>query len=322
MIALLTTYLIVAYIFIPGVVFRLSASFFVKLRLFQLTKAQEATFGCFVSLAPFLFALFFVWHVPFARNHPFQIPTASLRDYRNDHHLAFTLIVAEDPSRFLEATHGQASRYALSLSNIEHRQLRFLVWYYCFIALEGGIFGYLSRKYGDWSNFGIYEWFARKVLLPNVSEWQLLLTDFTFPKSPKRDVFADVLCDDHLYRGKVADYFLDVSGSLSGVFMKNVERFRKKEYEKACASSDEVSADKEQFWREIPGANFYVPADKITNLNVHFPYRNIADLQEFLREALKKGGLDEKISVEFDKPKDTTKTDEQVQASSSLSDSD
>jgi hypothetical protein len=319
MIALLTTYLIVAYIFIPGILYRLSAAFFVKLRLFQLTRAQEATFGGFVSLAPFLLALLLVWHVPFARSHPFQIDTGSLQDYRNDHHRAFTLIVAEDPSRFLEPSHGQNSPYALSLSNIEHRQLRFLVWYYCFIALEGALFGYLSRKYGDWSTIGIYEWFARKALLPNISEWQLLLTDFTFPKKPKRDVFADVLCGDRLYRGRVADYFLDRSGALSGVFMKNVERFRKREYETACASPDTASSDKEQFWREIPGANFYIPADKITNLNVHFPYRDITDLETFLLEALKRDGVEAKISVGFDKPTDPDITVQPVQATRSPS---
>lgn len=64
MIALLTTYFVVAYVLIPGVLFRLPASLFVQLRLFQLSKTQEVTFGCFVSLLPFIAALTLVWHVP------------------------------------------------------------------------------------------------------------------------------------------------------------------------------------------------------------------------------------------------------------------
>lgn len=315
MLALLTTYLIVAYILIPGVLFRLPASLFIRLRLFQLTKTQEATFGCFVSLLPFLLALFFVWHVPIARNRPFSLPNRDLQEYKDDYRRALTLVVAEDPSKLLQSTPGQPSKYALSMNNLEHRQFRFLTWYYVFITCEGVLFGYMARKYGDWSDIRIYEWVARKFLLSNVSEWQLLLTDFTFPKKPKRDVFADVLCDDHLYRGRVGDYFLDTSGGLSGIFMKNVERFRSKEFEEARRGPDRVQADKEQFWSEIPGANFYIPADKITNLNVRFPYERASDLQEFLGDVLKRAGIEGNVSVEIEEPGDSSEAIERTSSS-------
>ncbi len=225
--------------------------------------------------------------------------------YWTDYHRALTLIVAEDPSQLLRSTNGQQSSHAQSLYNIAHRQLRFLAWYYGLIFIEGIWFGYLTRKYGDWSDHRIYQWVARKILLPNVSEWQLLLTDFSFPKRPKRDVFADVLCDDHLYRGKVGDYFLDTSGQLSGIFLKNVERFRRKDYEQACQRQGNVFVQKGIFWTEIPGANFYTPANQITNLNVRFPYRNTLDLQYYLLKALKDNGVDVNVSIEVEQPAGT-----------------
>lgn len=212
--------------------------------------------------------------------HAFSFPEADLSAYRNDYRNALTVIVAEDPSRFLEQTkNGTSNPYTKSLNHLEHHQLRFLLWYYIFISLEGAGFGFLTRKYGDWSRYTVYEWFARKILLPRISEWQLLLTDFNFPKKPKRNVFVDVLTTVHLYRGRVDDYFLNGSGELSGIFMKEVARFRRSDYESALAKTDVKHPNKEDFWSEIPGSNFYIPADKITNLNVRFPYANNTDLK-------------------------------------------
>lgn len=288
MIALLTTYLIVAYILIPGVLFRVPATFFIQLRLFQLTKTEEATVGCLVALFPFLLALFFVWNVPLARNHPFEYPKTNSLPYKDVYRHAFTLVTAENPAALLEKTNGEPTVYESVLVNIAHRQMRFVTWYYIFILIEGGLFGYWSSKYGDWSDKTIPEWLIRKVMLPRVCEWQLLFTDFLFPKKESRAVFADALCvDDHLYRGRIEDYFLDKAGDLSGILMKEVERFRRKDYEEARAAVTAGSVvKKEEFWREIPGANFYIPAAQIANLNLRFPYESNDDLLAYLRKTL------------------------------------
>jgi hypothetical protein len=66
MIALLTTYLVLAYVLIPGVLFQFGAGFFVRLRLFELTNTQEATLGCLVALLPLLLANWSVWKCPCA----------------------------------------------------------------------------------------------------------------------------------------------------------------------------------------------------------------------------------------------------------------
>src|SRR5580658_9433887 len=101
MIALLTTYLVLAYVLIPGVLFRTWAGFFVKLRLFQLSKTQEATLGCLVAFLPLLLANWTVWKCPFAQQHPFPYTYGTLEDYKSDYRLAFGLVVAEDPAKLL-----------------------------------------------------------------------------------------------------------------------------------------------------------------------------------------------------------------------------
>lgn len=300
MIALLTTYLILAYVLVPGVLFRTPASWFIKLRLFELTRTEEAVFACFVSSIPFIFAAVAVWYFPFARSHPFELPEPNRSEYRTDYRRTLTLIVAEDPARFLEANPpaGQRNVYIQSLNNIGRRQLRFLSWYYSLTVAEGILFGFLTKNYGEWSELPTYEWFARTFFLPRVSEWQLLLTDFAFPKKPKRDVLADVLCGDHLYRGRIGDYFLNKSGELSGLLLKDVARFRRNDYEDARDRQAGENIDREPFWRKIPGANFYIPASQMTNLNLRFPYESSSDLTDHLLDFLKQLGVRGNITIE------------------------
>lgn len=314
MLALLTTYFIVAYILIPGILFRFPASLFVRLRLFQLTRTQEATFGVAVSLLPFVLALVLVWHAPVARSYPFRQPEGTFAAYKEDYRRVMTLALSADAAKMLEAEDGHPSVYAVALNSNEHRQLRFLSWYYLLTMVEGGLFGFMARRYGDWSAWGPYNWFARKIMLPRISEWQLLLTDFTFPKRPKRVVYADVLSGKHLYRGRVEDYFLNLSGELSGILLNKVERFRREQYEEARSriaagvppgtvgveSVGGAEVDPDNFWAKIPGANFYIPAKSIANLNVRFPYDD-ASLQEFLDRYIADNlnlGMAAQVSVE------------------------
>ncbi|UWZ85270.1 hypothetical protein [Occallatibacter riparius] len=308
MIALLTTYFILAYILIPGVLFRVFAGFFVTLRLFQLTKTQEFTLGVLVALLPLVLANVFVWTVPFAEAYPFAYTFGTTNEYKRDYRLAVGMAVAEDPAHLLEPGKEPKSEYEQAVSRIWRRQLRFLSWYFLFSASEGALFGFLTRKYGDWSGkSALYDVLARKVLLPRVSEWQLLLTDFSFPKKPKRDVLADVLCGDILYRGKVGDYFLDVNGKLSGLLMKEVDRFRREDFKAACieAKGTNEKVDVEKFWRAIPGSNFYIPAENIVNLNVRFPTIDPSkdeEFESFLKELLKSSDAPVGTTFSFDSP--------------------
>ncbi|MGA8087444.1 MAG: hypothetical protein WCA10_09070 [Terracidiphilus sp.] len=293
MIALLTTYFILAYVLVPGVLFRVFAGLWVHLRLFQLTRTQEITLGVLVSILPLCTANWFVWKIPIAEGHPFSYSFGGIDEYKRDYRLGLSLVVSSDPEKLLHPTEEPKSVYEQAISRIWRRQLRFLSWYFIFSLIEGSLFGFLASKYGDWTGKSVvYDWLARKVLLPNISEFQVLLTDFTWPKDPKRDVIADVLCQDTLYRGKVSDYFLDANGRLSGLFMTDAERFRREDFKLACleAKVSGVKVDKEKFWREIPGSNFYIPADKLSNLNVHFPTedpRKDKQFDAFLDDLLK-----------------------------------
>jgi len=298
MIALLTTYLVLAYVLIPGVLFRTWAGFFVKLRLFQLTKTQEATIGCLVAFLPILLANWTVWKCPYAQQHPFSYAYGTIDNYKRDYKLCFGLVIAEDPAKLLDPEREPKTVYELAVSAIWRRQLRFLSWYYAFTVLEAILFGILANQYGNWwGRNPIYDWLARKIFLPKISEWQLLLTDFAFPKKPKREVQADVLCDGILYRGIVGDYFLDTAGSLSGILLKNAERFRRKDYERAVKKANGGSINHDEYWRAIPGSNFYIPADKISNFNVRFP-QLAKDFQAFINQLLR----------EMDVPHGTTAT--------------
>ena len=312
MIALLTTYFILAYILIPGVLFRVFAGFLVKLRLFQLTRTQEVTIGVLVSLAPLIFANFFVWTVPFAENHPLPYTFGTTDEYKRDYRLVLSLAVSTDPEKLLEPVNGVKSVYEQANDRIWRRQVRFLCWYYVLSGTEGLLFGYLARRYGDWSGRNVvYDWLARKILLPNISESQLLLTDFTFPKKPKRDVLADVLCQEIVYRGKVGDYFLDTNGKLSGLFMKDVERFRRKEYEVACDQANGNAVDSEDFWKEIPGSNFYIPADQISNLNVRFPLLD-KDFEAFINNLISNLELPSGTTASFKNAKTEASEESQI----------
>jgi len=321
MIALLTTYLVLAYVLIPGVLFRTFAGFFVRLRLFQLTKTQEATIGCLVAFLPLLLANWTVWKCPFAKQHPFTYAYGTVGDYKRDYELGFGLVVAEDPARLLDPDREPKTVYERAVSTIWRRQLRFLSWYYAFIILEAVLFGSLANQYGNWWGRNlIYDWLARKILLPKISEWQLLLTDFAFPKTPKREVQADVLCDGILYRGTVGDYFLDTAGSLSGMLLKNTERFRRKDYEFACDRAGGGTVDHDEFWRKIPGSNFYIPAEKISNLNVRFPQLD-EDFQAFINQLLSEIDAPSGTTATFDAP-DASVTQTTDSANGVKSDSD
>lgn len=274
-----------------------------------MTKTQEATVGCLVAILPLLLANWTVWKCPLAQQHPFPYAYGSVDDYKRDYRLGFGLVVSEDPEKLLQPEIEPKTIYERAVASIWRRQLRFLSWYYAFSFIEGLLFGFIASEYGNlWGRYTIYDWLARKIFLPQISEWQLLLTDFAFPKNPKREVQADVLCDGILYRGKVGDYFLDTNGKLSGLYMKDAERFRRKDFETACDKANGAKVNQDAFWRKIPGANFYIPADKISNLNVRFPPHD-EDFKVFIKELLSK----------FDVPSGTTATFEDSKQSTSQS---
>jgi len=243
LIALFSTYFLVFYILIPGILFRFATSLFVRLKLFQRTRTQEATFAVAVAILPFAIALLGVWYVPGLQQYPFPNANASLAERRQDYHRIASLLTSSDASKLLNSTTASAAASArdtnwAALNRVLRRQARFLTWYFALIVLEGFFFGRFARKYGDWQshaeNYRIRLWFIRTFVLPSISEWHMLLTDFNFPKRNDLFVSVDVLQGDGLlYKGRVVEYFIDSDGKLTGILLKDVVRFDRQSYHDA-----------------------------------------------------------------------------------------
>jgi hypothetical protein len=285
MIALITTYFLVFYILIPGVLFRFLTSWFVPLKLFERTRTQEATFAVTVALLPFAMALFGVWHLPVMRHFPFPIFEGSAAERTQDYQRVTAVLTSSDASKLLakglpSSPAQPADSYWQSLNQVIRRQARFLSWYFFLIGIEGVCFGLLARRYGDWQShanrYRMRLWLIRTFILPNISEWHLLLTNFNWPHKEDIDVNVDILQSDGLlYQGRVADYFIDPQGKLTGILLENVSRFDRDAYNDARKSpAPEQPISSAAFWRVIPGSRFYVAQSSIVNLNVRFVARD------------------------------------------------
>lgn len=231
--------------------------------------------------------------MPGMRVFPFEIDPQSYAQRRADYHSVASVLSASDASRLLAAQGASKSGIDeanwRSLNHVLRRQARFLSWYFFFIACEGLLFGYLATNYGNWkiiertgdtSRRGLfirlYNWTAPKLILPHISEWYMLLTDFTWPRHQQIFVRADVLQNDgHLYQGRVADYFIDSAGKLTGILLDHISRFDRQGYLDAKSKSpDSDAVSSMQFWRNIPSQNFYIGQSSISNLNVRFVPRD------------------------------------------------
>ena len=101
MIALVTTWFLVFYILVPGVLFRFLTSWFVPLKLFERTRTKEATLAVADAQLTFAIALFGVWNMPVMRHLPFPIAEGSSFDLRQDYRRVASLITSSDASRLL-----------------------------------------------------------------------------------------------------------------------------------------------------------------------------------------------------------------------------
>ncbi len=316
MIALFTTYFLVFYILIPGVIFRFASSLFVRLKLFQRTRTQEATFAVSVALIPFALAFAGVWYAPIMRHYPFQVAEGTFAQRRLDYRRVTAILTSGDVSRQL-AGGASAENVAATnanwtaLNHVLRRQARFLTWYYASIAFEGVLFGLLASKYGDWQTsdkrspalLRAYTWLARKFILPNISEWHMLLTTFNLARRADYFIAADILQNDsNLYKGRVADYFIDADGKLTGILLQDVYRFERQEYEAAKLKVPEIRPfPSDPYWIAIPSANFYIPQGSVSNLNLRFAPRANETLSSLAGKVLQEENIEaDDVSIASD----------------------
>lgn len=269
MIGLLATYYVVAYLLIPSGLFRVLYSLILPpIIKFQRTRAEEFTFAAMASILPFFLALALVWT---CASWPFPVSGDSASDRRAEYHTVIGTAITDKSFGVGE----QAQVFWHALNKVIRRQGRFLFWYYVLVLLEAWLVAYLTSNYGRWSvtlkgrRRRAYSLLANKVLLPTISQWYVLLTPFSYPLEPKREVWVDVLSTlDILYTGHVVNFFLDKDGELSGIFLEHPRRFDRKGY-LADVESGKVR-ETDSYWKRIPSNNLYIPNEKIVNLNVRY----------------------------------------------------
>lgn len=267
MLALLATVIISLYFIIPHALLRYTFGLFVPLRSFVQSRLEELNETLIALGVTALIVWALVWFIPPFTAHPFRFrDTAALR--RADYKLVYLGVTDDSVLRANE------SQFWFAVTRTTRRQGRFLFWYYWVVVSEGLLFGGLSRYYGRLARSSGqelyrrgYRFFADHFLLPNISPWHALLTNFTFEDKRTR-VMADVLCEGTLYTGTVATHFLDKDGKLSELFITDPKRFDRPRYLKDCAEGK--NPDPQNYWRPIPSARLLVPAAKISNMNVRY----------------------------------------------------
>jgi len=302
MVTLAVSYFLATYLLIPASLFRAFISLFIPLKTFQRTNAQELTFAVGASVLPFAATMVLLW-TGFAQ-HPFHVG-GTFADRRADYKVVYVAIA--DEKYFSDS--ALERRFWSALTRVCRRQLRFFTWYYGFVLVEAGFFAGLVHKWGSWRYneerkyrtkanqhaSRVYTIFAKRLLLPHLSEWTMLLTQFNFPKAPKRQVWADILSDDAvLYRGTVAQFFIDQGGLLTGVVLEIPKRFDRVAYKKA----EEVrvfSTKPTDYWRVIPSGAFYIPKEKIVNFNITYVEEHPSDTTREATRELREDGLDFEI---------------------------
>src|SRR5436305_527384 len=177
MIALIASALLGLYVLVPYIVFHRLSSLFIRLKKFQRSKTEEVVAGIIVAGLPFVATLFLFW-IGAIGGCCVPLPLADSHAQKTgDYHIVFVAAYSDHYFTDHEQTVWDA------LGRMYKRQADFLSWNYFFLLLETAGFIFLTKYYWKLKQYKVYGWFASRVLLPAVSEWHILLTDFTFPPS-------------------------------------------------------------------------------------------------------------------------------------------
>jgi hypothetical protein len=270
--ALVASLFLVAYLVVPGVLFRALFSLYVPLRAFDRTRTQEFAYSAVVCVAPYVLAVVLVWYTDLGRwPFPFQDTWAQRdADYK-------TVVTAS----FAEPFADSKDQFWTAATRSGKRQLRVLSWYIVFVGAEALLLGFVASNWGTWqlrlAGMPRTERFLTRLLLANVSEWHVLLTNFLFPGTT---IQVDVLtAEDRLYRGQVLSYTRDREGVLTGIYLDGAER-----YDRAGLLADRASGvakGNPEYWKSIPGKRLYIFADKLFTLNIR-PQTTLGGAQEIV----------------------------------------
>ena len=117
----------------------------------------------------------------------------------------------------------------------------------------------------------------------------------------------------------MADYFLRADGELSGLLLKDIKRFRFQQMEEDRKAG--LKPTPKDYWKEIPGANFYLPAEKIANLNIRYnaPQK---ELRQDLERWLESLNLGESVTISLESSDNSGSSQTQQDADSESSSED
>lgn len=302
MAAIAASLLVAVYIFLPELIFHFVLSGSEHVRVFPSASSRlEEFYRAVRRVAPILaFAYVLVWFVPGFRSWPFGFAETNqhhLEDYR-------ALIGGLMSPQYYQQSEPRIWE-ALEHYALRHARLAF--WYVIFTFAAAFAERVVIDHYPFVLKFPRIAGRINRFVLPDVSAWHFLLTNFVFPDKNTR-VRADVLSTDHtLYSGFVYDYYLSSSdGSLTGIILLEPERFDRHTFIQERDAS--VIRTKESYWRRIPGKRLHFAYDKILNINVSFiaPPATEVDasdvpdaIQAMLREMIGSVADDIEISVQY-----------------------
>ena len=115
------------------------------------------------------------------------------------------------------------------------------------------------------------------------------MTTFLFDSTEKRRVEVDLMAANGiLLRGTVSDHFIDKDGGLRGLLLKDAKRYQYSKLQEDRRKNQATALS--DYWKLIPGANFYVPYDKTVTLNLRYELPEEVLLQR-LTKALDSAGM-------------------------------
>ncbi len=142
---------------------------------------------------------------------------------------------------------------------------------YLLVVIGSVIFCFLIAKYGSLRRH-LHRPFYREALAflvtPLIADWHVWLSNMLLP-DVGLSLVADALTKNGtLYQGTVGKRILGNDGSLQTLTLVAPRRFLREDYK--AATENGKTADREAFWRPIPGNVFIVMGSDIINLNIFY----------------------------------------------------
>jgi hypothetical protein len=299
MIALIASALLGLYLFLPVFIFDKIAAQFVRLKRPERSKTEEIMAGMLVAGIPFGVTWYLSQHCYFFGHWPFSMADSVAMLKIGDYKTVFNGLYSD---HYFE-THIE--QFWASCERAFEHQFRFALWNYVFLGFEIGLVFVVTWQFGRFNQWYWFRVTVGKILLNRVSEWEPLLTSFVFHPDDDRRVEVDVMTTDgHLYRGTIEDHFVGKDGELRGLLLKDAMRYKYAELQ-----ADRVAnriRPTEQYWKEIPGANMYVPYEKTVTLNLRYELPSGDLVNKVKKQVATLTGISD-IVVEIDGPAEPKK---------------